>query len=300
MKKSLTLLAIGILFSLSIKAQKAESFLTSKYISGCPVEIEPIAKNSGLRILNYSNLETGIDSIKVVFGKWTQDEQEGYWITSYIKNVVTFQAGSLVENESSPNPTKIIDITYDNSSKKISVQLTDNTSKDEIQYVWIDNNNKQSKIASIIKIEKAIEKGKPFPSLTVKSLKGDSVSIKDYIGKYIVINWWATHCGPCIQEIPGLNSLVEKYKSNSDVVFLAIAFDEKEGLENFLNSKKFNYMQTLGDTETTKLFGDSYPKNIIVNPQGIITYYSEGGNEDKHIEIDNALKSLLTKKQSGI
>lgn len=295
MKKALAILTIGIFYTLSTNAQKKETFLTSKLISGCPVEMEPIVKQLGLSNLSYSNLETGIDSVKVVFGGLTQGESNGYWISSYINNKLkTFKTVDLVKN-STQSLTNTADITYDDSAKKISVQLTHNTLTNEINYLWFDKNNQKSKIASIIRIEKAIDEDKPFPSLPFKSLKGDNVSIKDFKGKYVVINWWATTCTPCIKEMPGLNSLVEKYKSNSEVVFLAVAFDKKEQLENFLNSRNFNYMQTLGDSEAAKLFGKSFPRNIIVNPQGITTYYSEGGSEDEYLDIDEELTRLLNK-----
>lgn len=297
MKQKLVLLTIGVFFSLSINAQKTERFLTSKIISGCPSEIEPIAKELGLSNLSYSNLETGIDSIKVVFGGLTQGKSNGYWISSYINNkLTTFSTVELLKNESNQFPTNVTDISYDNSSKKISVQLTHNTSTNKIQYIWLNNTKQKSKIASIIKIDKPIQKGNLFPPLTVKSLDENSISIKDFIGKYVVINWWATTCGPCIKEMPGLNSLVEKYKSNPEVVFLAIAFDKKERLEKFLNSKNFNYMQTFGNNETAKLFGESFPKNIIVNPQGIISFYSEGGNENMYMAVDEELKRQLNKE----
>lgn len=289
MKKTLAILTIGIFFTLSTNAQKKETFLTSKLISGCPVEMEPIVKQLGLSNLSYSNLETGVDSIKVVFGRLTQRESNGYWISSYINNKLkTFKTVTLVKN-STQSLTNTVDITYDDNAKKISVQLTDNTLTNEIQYLWFDNNNHKSKIASIIKIEKNIKKDEPFPFLTVKSLEGKDVSIKDFKGKYVVINWWATTCTPCVKEMPGLNSLVEKYKSNPEVVFLAIALDDKESVKYFLNKKNFNYMQNLGDDKAAKLFGKEFPKNIIVNPQGITTYYSEGAGENKYMDIDKEL-----------
>ncbi|WP_051590596.1 TlpA family protein disulfide reductase [Flavobacterium daejeonense] len=241
MKQILVLLTIGIFFSVSINAQKKERFLKSKIISGYPLEIKPIVKELGLSNLSYSNLETGIDSMKVVFGGLTQGKSNGYWISSYINNKFkTFSTVELLKNESSQFPTNVTDISYDNSSKKISVQLKHNTSTNEIQYLWLNGSMQKSKIATIINIEKTIEKEKIFPSVTVESLKSDNVSIKDFIGKYVVINWWATTCAPCIREMPGLNSLVEKYKSNPDVIFLAIAFDKKEEVKYFLNSKNFN------------------------------------------------------------
>lgn len=297
MRQSFVILLFGLIFTGVLHAQNRESYLKSKLISGCPAEIEPIAKQMGFSNLSYSNLKTGIDTVKVVFGKSTKGDLNRYWISSYIHNkLATFASVELIQNESSQFPTTIENIGYDNSSKKISLQLTHNTSTNEIHYLWVDKNNQRSSIASVINIEKPLQKNKLFPPMKVVSLNGDSISVKDFSGKFIVINWWATGCAPCRLEIPGLNSLVEKYKSNTDVVFLAVAFDKKKDLEFYLNLKEFNYKQTLGGKETIKLFGESFPKNIIVNPQGMITFYSEGGNENTHMVIDKELIKQMAKK----
>src|SRR5665647_685714 len=297
MRQSLVVLIFGLIFSGVLQAQNQETYLTSKFISGCQIEIEPIAKQLGLINLSYSNMETGIDTIKVVFGRSTKGERNGYWISSYINNKYeTFSTVEVIKNESSQSLTSILNISFNNSSKKISLQLTINNLTNEIQYLWFDKNNQKSKIASIINIEKPLQKNKLFPPMKVVSLNGDSISVKDFIVKFIVINWWATGCAPCRQEIPGLNSLVEKYKSNSGVVFLAVAFDKKKDLEYYLNLKEFKYKQTMGGKETVKLFGESFPKNIIVNPQGMITFYSEGGNKYKYLDIDKELKSQMENK----
>ena len=296
MRQAFVILLFGLVFTGVLQAQNQESYLTSKLISGCPADLEPITKQLRLNNLSYSNLETGIDSIKVVFGRMTQGERNGYWISSYINSkLATFSTVSLLKNESSQSLTNIADISYDNSSKKISVQLTHDPSINEIQYLWV-NNNQKSKIATIVKIEKPIQKGKMFPLIKVKTLNGDSISITDFNGKYVVINWWATTCGPCRLEIPGLNTLVDKYQNNSDIVFLAVAFDKKSDLEYYLNLKEFKYIQTLGDKETAKLFGESFPKHIIVNPEGTITFYSEGGNENRYMDIDKELKRQMENK----
>lgn len=296
MRQSLVVLIFGLIFTGVLQAQNQESYLTSKFIAGCPADIEPIVKQLALSNLSYSKLETGIDSIKVVFGRFTQGETNGYWISLFSNNkLLTFTTVQLSKNESSDFPTNIVDIKYDNSSRKISVQLTHNTLTDEIEYLWV-NNNQKSKIATIVKIEKPMQKGKMFPLIKVTKLDGDSISTNSFIGKYLVINWWATGCAPCRHEIPGLNKLVEKYKSNSNVVFLAIAFDKKSDLEYYLSLKEFKYIQTLGDKEISKLFGESFPKNLIINPQGMITYYSEGGYENGYLDIDEELKRQMDKK----
>jgi thiol-disulfide isomerase/thioredoxin len=241
-------------------------------------------------------LATGIDSINVVFGEMTQGNNKGYWISLYSnKTLKSFTTVSLEKNESSEILSKKIDIEYDNSSKRISLQVKHNPSSDEVTYTWLDNNEK-SKTLKIANIERPIQKNKQFPTVKLESLNGESISVQDFEGKYVIINWWATTCAPCRKEIPGLNKLVEKYKTNKDVVFLSIAFDKKERLENYLKYNEFKYLQTLGDKKTSEIFGETFPKNIIVNSEGIVTYYSEGGHENKHIEIEEELKRQMNNK----
>jgi thiol-disulfide isomerase/thioredoxin len=296
MKQTFLFLTLVLLFTISLNAQKTSTTLTSKLVLGCPKEIEFIKNQINLSDISYSNLETGIDTMAVMFGEFIQQGRKGYWITLFSKgNLLTFTMPQLLNTDDSGFPSNTINIKFDDSSKKISVQITHNTSTNSIQYLWV-NNNQKSKIATIEKIEKPIQKDKMFPLIKVKTLNGDSISISDFSGKYVVINWWATTCGPCRQEIPGLNTLVDKYQTNSDIVFLAVAFDKKSDLEYYLNLKEFKYIQTLGDKEIAKLFGESFPKNIIVNPQGMITYYSEGGHENRYLDIDEELKRQMDKK----
>ena len=108
-----------------------------------------------------------------------------------------------------------------------------------------------------------------------------------------MINWWTPTCAPCKQEIPGFNKLVDKFRSNTNIVFLSIAFDNKEDVDNYLKVNDFKYLHTLGDKNALKIFGGSFPKNIIVSPIGKITYYSEGGNEQTYLKIEEELLKLI-------
>ena len=65
--------------------------------------------------------------------------------------------------------------------------------------------------------------GLPMPDLQFSNLMGETVSTSTFRGRVLVINWWATTCGPCIEEMPGLNELVRKYGLHEDVGFLAVA-----------------------------------------------------------------------------
>ena len=141
-----------------------------------------------------------------------------------------------------------------------------------------------------------LQRGKQFPNLTVEKLNGEKLSFKDLIGKTIVINWWHTTCPPCIAEIPGLNKLAEQYKDNPDVMFIAIAKNQKEEVISFLEKREFNYIQTLANEEVIQFFGNGFPKNVIVNSEGKIRFHYMGGTPDINVHIERILKDLLENK----
>lgn len=115
---------IALIFTITLNAQNYESDLTSKLISGCPNELESIKNQLGLKNFSYASLETGVDSLDVVFGEMTQGETNGYWISHYSNKVLkSFSTVSFEKNESSEILSKKIDIDYDDSSKRISLQV---------------------------------------------------------------------------------------------------------------------------------------------------------------------------------
>ena len=292
MKKNL-LFILGIIFSITIYAQTNKDYKSAKFISGCPEDIEPIKKQFGLEKLTYANLQTGIDSIKIVFGELTQGNSKGYWISSYFNNNLTsFSTASLEKEKLSDYLSNNVVIKLDNSSKEISLHVKHNPNTNEILYSWLAGDKRQNKL-TIKKIEKQLDENKSLPEFNLTTLADENIMSTDFRGKFLVINWWATTCAPCRKEIPGLNKLVDKFSSNSNVVFLAIAFDEKERVDNYLNSNVFKYVQTVGDKNVAKILGESFPKNLIINPDGIITYYSEGGHENTYLKIEEELSKQI-------
>lgn len=282
-----------LVFAQTTKAQKKDNFLSSKLLPGCPKEIEFIKDQIHLSEMTYAFLSTGIDTLDAMFGEFNQQGNKGYWIAFLgHKQLKCFTTAQLLQQEGSAFPSNRIDISFDDVSKKIAVQITHNTTTNKIEYSWL-NNHQKSRIAKLEDMDVPLQKNKLFPPVKVQSLDGKTISLQDFKGKYIVINWWTTGCAPCRLEMPGMNKLVEKYKSNPDVVFIAIAHNQPQELKDFLKSKEFRYVQTTGDAEISKVFGKSFPKNIIVNPKGVIIYYSVGGSENKYLAIDDELTKQI-------
>jgi hypothetical protein len=147
MKKGLFLMIYGIIVSTSIHAQTESEYKSSKLIPGYPKEIEIIKDQLGLNSLSYANFETGVDSIKVVFGKFTQGNANGYWISSYFNNnISSFSTLSLTKDKLSEFLTNDIEIKFDNSSKKISLSVKYNPSTNEILYSWLDGDKNCDKL----------------------------------------------------------------------------------------------------------------------------------------------------------
>jgi peroxiredoxin len=145
----------------------------------------------------------------------------------------------------------------------------------------------------IEKFHKAV--GKPVPELTFTDIKGKHYTKADLIGKVVVINFWFTSCGPCIKEMPELNDLVNKYKSEDDIIFLAFATDSKIRIDKFLAKREFDYRivsdaKTIAEEDFNVLY---YPSHFIVDKQGITQFAFEGYEDNLIEEIDHKINLLL-------
>lgn len=99
-------------------------------------------------------------------------------------------------------------------------------------------------------------------SFVLKDMSGKDVRLADFKGKPILINFWATWCGPCKAEIPTFIELAEKYKSN-DFTVLGVSIDDSpELLQQFAQRYKVNYPLLVGDTHDDLL--EAYDAAIAV------------------------------------
>lgn len=245
------------------------------------------------QIETYAKLETGLDDTKIYIGIGRQGSTSGYWMTRESLLGRSFTTISLKKDDSLNICRDTIRYKFGGDTTMIAFELIHHLSTDKIQYIWLNENNNRSEKAIIISLDHSLREGKKFADLTVERLNGEKLSFSDYVGKTVVVNWWDINCAPCVAEIPGFNKLVEQYKGNSNIVFIAIAQHEKEEVNHFLESIEFNYIQTLANDDAVRLFGKSYPVNIIINSEGIICSFSKGGHEEKYLEIDNIIKKLL-------
>jgi len=106
--------------------------------------------------------------------------------------------------------------------------------------------------------------GKSAYNFTLPDSTGRMISMKDFKGKVVFIDVWATWCGPCREQFPFLKDVEEEYKDNSDIVFMGISIDRGKDREKWLKMMKkenLHGVQLLDDTG--KFFAKKYEINAI-------------------------------------
>jgi len=288
------LIIIGFVVLVSFQQNDNQVAYLSTILSPYSEELNIISSNQSMKIETYASLETGYGGFfKAYIGTGKQGEYPLYWLKMETLAGNTVMIFSMVKDSSLNVCRDTIKTKFNNDTEMLALEVIHNLSTNEIQYIWLDENNNRSEKAIIIPLNNPLQQGKIFPDLTVEQLSGEKLSINDLKGKIVVVNWWSVNCGPCIAEMPGFNKLVEQYKQNPNVVFIAIADNKKEQLTRFFENKEFNYIQTLGNEDVIKIFENGYPVNIVIDSAGKIYFYSHGGHPDMYLEIENILNKLL-------
>lgn len=134
---------------------------------------------------------------------------------------------------------------------------------------------------------------KSAPAWELKDLDGKSVKSSDFQGKVVVLDFWATWCGPCKKEIPGFIELQEKYGKDGLVVLGVSLDDGPKVVKRFAASNKINYPLVMSDDRMTKIFGDVevIPTTFIIDRAGKIVGKHVGYTEKAVFEKE--IKPLL-------
>jgi thiol-disulfide isomerase/thioredoxin len=135
--------------------------------------------------------------------------------------------------------------------------------------------------------------GQPFPALEFKGLDGKPVSIAALKGKVILIDFWATWCGPCRREMPTVISLYQKcHERGFEIVGISLDKD-RETLEKYIEANKMPWPQyfdgKVWKNDISTRFGiDAIPATILIDKEGVVRFKDIRG-----AELIKAVESLL-------
>ncbi|OIQ96892.1 thiol-disulfide oxidoreductase ResA [mine drainage metagenome] len=131
---------------------------------------------------------------------------------------------------------------------------------------------------------------------TLPNENGINQAISQYKGKIIILNFWATWCSPCREEMPELSALHTEYRSKN-VIVLGIAIDEPNAVKTFTQSTPVSYPVVISENEGMELAGslgnskDILPYTVIINTEGTVVK-THFGRINKPL-IEATLNTLL-------
>ena len=140
---------------------------------------------------------------------------------------------------------------------------------------------------------------RPAPHFALLDLDGNEVSIKDFYGKVLVLNLWATWCGPCIGELEEFKEAWAKYKDLPDIEFVAVSIDsDRTKVPPFVEKNDYRFRILLSDGQIEKDYvgGEGIPQLYIIDREGNIRFHKRGFAPEHFLEhLDWMIEAAIKK-----
>lgn len=283
-----------ILIMTACQQEQEDHSKSAQFEEGFPELLGSIKNNLPFDIISHATLNSENDSIAVLFGTLKQGETEGYWaalaLNEQLQSFQSFSYNPEPENEKEND----LDLKFNDLENRVSLRILEiDSTNSEVTYSWIGKTGVTDSLR-LIEINSPLQAGRKLPALDLTKLNGEKLDLADYENQVLVINWWAVWCAPCRKEIPALNEIVRKYSKDS-VKFIAVTNDSRENVEEYLQTNDFDYEITFVSEKDEVIFGNSYPKNIVTDNSGVISYYSEGASDLTPMAIEDNLLQQIEK-----
>jgi len=141
----------------------------------------------------------------------------------------------------------------------------------------------------------AVEEGKSAPDFTLKSLAGKNLKLSEMTGNVVLINFWASWCGPCREEMPLLNSLHKKYEPLGFSVLGINVEEDVDAAEGFMKDFPVDFPVLLDNTNqvSQRYQVIAMPTTVVVDRDGNIRYLHQGYKSGDEAKYQKMVKTLV-------
>jgi peroxiredoxin len=185
----------------------------------------------------------------------------------------------VLDHPNSPVSAFAIDIFVSGANRSLARELLDKMTPDA------KNSTIANRLEEKLNDNISTKMGMTAPMFTQPDVNGNKVSLSDFKGKYVLVDFWASWCSPCRKMIPNLKALYEKYKDkNFTIVSISLDTDKDKWIKA-MNEEKMPWPQ-VSDLLKVNEAGEKYhvlmiPTSYLIGPDGKIVGY---GNDEKMIE----------------
>lgn len=139
-----------------------------------------------------------------------------------------------------------------------------------------------------------VKNPQPVPTFSIQSLDGHTLSSAGTRGKVVLLNFWATWCPPCREEIPDLIELQNKYGGRLQIIGLSVDTGSPETVERFVEERKINYPVAIASPELEAKFGGvmGLPTSFLVDTEGRVVQKHVGLHDP--VLYDREIRVLLS------
>jgi peroxiredoxin len=141
----------------------------------------------------------------------------------------------------------------------------------------------------------AADSGGPAPAFTLTALTGGQTALSQYKGQVVLVNFWATWCGPCQQEMPLLDQMYKKYKP-AGFTLIGVNVDKEEPAVKELLARKPVSFPVLLDpaNQVSKAYHvDEMPSSVIIDRKGDIRYIHRGYRPGDENDYQDRIRQLI-------
>jgi peroxiredoxin len=137
--------------------------------------------------------------------------------------------------------------------------------------------------------------GGPAPSFTLAALSGQQAALSQYKGQVVMVNFWATWCGPCQQEMPLLDQMYKKYKPAGFTLIGVNVDKEAPAVKDLMARKPVSFPVLLDPAnQVSKAYHvDEMPSSVLIDRKGEIRYIHRGYRPGDENEYQDRIRQLI-------